>query len=326
MFTIIGADGKEYGPVTAAKIAEWIAGGRANLQTKARRAGETELRTLGDFPEFNPAATPPPIAGEAPPPAAAPAAGPAPLAGTPAEIAAALAPAAAHFDIFSCLGRSFELWKAHFLPLVGVSALIFVIQIIANMLPIIGVLCSLLLTGVFTGGLYYYYLGRMRGEHREVGDAFAGFTKAFVPLMLTGLIIQVVNIILIIVFFAPLVIAMVKSGMAANPGNFQVPVLSGLALGWMAVGIIPVLYLGVAWIFSHALVIDKGLGVWTALEVSRRVITRRWFSMFFLLICAGILACLGLIGLFIGVFFTIPLAVGALLYAYEDLCTPPPAA
>lgn len=68
MFTILGADGKEYGPVTAAKIAEWIAGGRANLQTQARRAGETEWRTLADFVEFNPAATPPPVPVAAPVP------------------------------------------------------------------------------------------------------------------------------------------------------------------------------------------------------------------------------------------------------------------
>jgi uncharacterized RDD family membrane protein YckC len=53
MFTILGADGKEYGPVTAGKMHEWIAGGRANLQTKARREGETEWKTLADFPEFS---------------------------------------------------------------------------------------------------------------------------------------------------------------------------------------------------------------------------------------------------------------------------------
>jgi uncharacterized RDD family membrane protein YckC len=70
MFTILGSDGKEYGPVTAAKIAEWIAGGRANLQTQARRADETEWRTLGDFVEFNAAVTPPPLpAAQAPAPA-----------------------------------------------------------------------------------------------------------------------------------------------------------------------------------------------------------------------------------------------------------------
>lgn len=66
MFTILGADGKEYGPVAATKIAEWIAGGRANLATQARRAGETEWKTLGDFVEFNPAAIPPPLPNGAP--------------------------------------------------------------------------------------------------------------------------------------------------------------------------------------------------------------------------------------------------------------------
>ena len=53
MFTILGADGKEYGPVSAGKLHEWIAAGRANLQTKARRAGETEWKTLADFPEVS---------------------------------------------------------------------------------------------------------------------------------------------------------------------------------------------------------------------------------------------------------------------------------
>lgn len=53
MFTILGADGKEYGPVTAGKIHEWIIDGRANLQTKARRTGETEWRPLAEFPDFN---------------------------------------------------------------------------------------------------------------------------------------------------------------------------------------------------------------------------------------------------------------------------------
>lgn len=71
MYTIIGGDGNEYGPVEAAEIIRWIAAGRANLQTKARRAGESDWRTLGDFPELQSA--PPPIAGVPPavPPVAA---------------------------------------------------------------------------------------------------------------------------------------------------------------------------------------------------------------------------------------------------------------
>jgi uncharacterized membrane protein len=32
---------------------------------------------------------------------------------------------------------------------------------------------------------------------------------------------------------------------------------------------------------------------------------------------------LGLIGLLIGVFVTLPILIGAVVYAYEDLCNPP---
>lgn len=64
MFTIIGGDGKEYGPVTADQVKAWMAAGRANLDTRAKAVGSEEWRRLGDFAEFAPGGTelPPPIA------------------------------------------------------------------------------------------------------------------------------------------------------------------------------------------------------------------------------------------------------------------------
>lgn len=71
MFTIIGADGKEYGPVPADKLREWIASGRANAQTQCRREGEAAWSTLGSLPEFAAsfASTPPPTPTFSPVPA-----------------------------------------------------------------------------------------------------------------------------------------------------------------------------------------------------------------------------------------------------------------
>jgi uncharacterized RDD family membrane protein YckC len=60
MFIIIGGDGKEYGPVTADQIRAWIAGGRANLDTKTKAVGSEEWRRLADFPEFSGVADAPP--------------------------------------------------------------------------------------------------------------------------------------------------------------------------------------------------------------------------------------------------------------------------
>ena len=318
MFTILGADGKEYGPVPAARIHEWLNGGRATLATKARRDGETGWKPLGDFAEF----AAPPSAPAEPPPAGSPATPAAPVTGPIGEIAAAYSARARQIDVFECLSRSFELWKANLLPLVGVALLVLLAQMILGFIPILGLVAGLFLNGVFYGGLYYYYLGKIRGEPREIGDAFAGFSRAFVPLMLATLLTSVLIVAVMLPFFGPFFLVIAK---AALSGGHVPPDLSGVSAGLILLGAIPMLYVATSWAFTFVLVIDKGLGPWTAMEVGRRVVTRQWFRVFFTLLLGGILAMLGLIGLVVGVFFTIPLMFGALLYAYEDLFNPPAA-
>jgi hypothetical protein len=321
MFTILGTDGKEYGPVTADKIQAWITGGRANLLTKAQRVGETEWKTLGDFPEFAAAATGGPPA-PAPAPTTAPGSAADAVAAGPVDakaFAADLNARAAPLDIFGCLGRSFDLWKSNLLPLVGVTLVVILVMMVLGIIPILGSLVNLLFTGVFYGGLYYYYLGKLRGEPREFGDAFAGFKLALGPLVLANLLIALLSVAAICVLIAPWAIPLflsIKGGHTPNP----------LLFVGIFVCALPVIYLSMSWMFTPILVIDKGLSPWTAMEVSRRVISRCWFRVFFTVFLASILAALGVIGLFIGVFFTIPLAFGAVVCAYEDLCNPPPAA
>jgi hypothetical protein len=63
MYKIIGADGKEYGPITADQLRQWIAEGRVNAQTRVLVEGATEWRPLADIPDFVtalPSAPPPP--------------------------------------------------------------------------------------------------------------------------------------------------------------------------------------------------------------------------------------------------------------------------
>jgi hypothetical protein len=52
MFKILGVDGKEYGPVSAEVLRQWIADGRANAQSRVQTAGSTEWRPLSELPEF----------------------------------------------------------------------------------------------------------------------------------------------------------------------------------------------------------------------------------------------------------------------------------
>ena len=62
MFKIIGAAGREYGPVSLDQLRQWRAEGRANAQTRVQAEGSTEWKSLADLPEFAPQpTTPPPI-------------------------------------------------------------------------------------------------------------------------------------------------------------------------------------------------------------------------------------------------------------------------
>src|SRR5712691_11185300 len=52
MYKLIGIDQKEYGPVSAEQIRQWVAEHRVDEQTKIQREGIGEWEPLGQMPEF----------------------------------------------------------------------------------------------------------------------------------------------------------------------------------------------------------------------------------------------------------------------------------
>ena len=54
MYKIIGADGKEYGPISAEVLRQWLDEGRANGQTKVLPEGAREWKTIADVPGLVP--------------------------------------------------------------------------------------------------------------------------------------------------------------------------------------------------------------------------------------------------------------------------------
>lgn len=73
MYQLIGGDQKEYGPVSADQVRQWISEGRANGQTLARFE-DGPWKPLSTFPEFAPLVTQagPPVLDVTPPYANAP--------------------------------------------------------------------------------------------------------------------------------------------------------------------------------------------------------------------------------------------------------------
>jgi hypothetical protein len=262
MYTIIGGDGKEYGPVAAGQIRAWMAGGRANIETKVKAEGSDEWKTVADFPE---------------------------LTGQGVADAPVFAARAGKLDIISCFERSWELLKANFWSLFGVSTLAFtfflIISGIQSLAPYLQILTPLLAVPLM-GGWYYFVLRKIRGEPATVGDLFAGFTRGYGNLVAAGLLVTTFTVIGLVCL------------------------------------LLPGIYLIVAYSFAYILATDKRLSFWESMETSRKTITRQWWSVLGLILLCIPFLLLGIAALGVGIFVALPLIIGAQAYAYEDLCNP----
>lgn len=282
MFTIIGADGKEYGPVTADKLREWIVGGRANAQTQCRRDGEAAWSTLSSLPEFAAsfANTPPPMGAGAPTHGATRETA---QNVDPQAYADAILASGAKLQIGAAISRGIDLLKTDYWAFVGVTFVMTLIVAVANFVPLGG----LLLTGLFVGGLEFYYVRKLRGESPTLSDCFEGFNRMTGALILGSLVATLLTLV-----------------------------------GCLFL-ILPGIYLAVAYTFTYLLILDHKLDFWPAMEVSRRVITANWFWMFLLIIAAAILSALGFVVLLIGYILTAPIFYAAIAASYEQLIGAP---
>ncbi len=71
--------------------------------------------------------------------------------------------------------------------------------------------------------------------------------------------------------------------------------------------ILPGIYLSIAYIFTMPLIVDKGMDVWDAMELSRKTVTQHWFKIFGLFFLLSLFMALGVLTLGIGLIWAVPL-------------------
>lgn len=195
-------------------------------------------------------------------------------------------------DYFS---RGWEIFKAKAPLFVLFTLLLVLIQIVISILPFpigargeegaSGGILSLafnIIAPALTAGYYFVAFQIARNRDAVFNDFFQGFNK-FLPIFLVSLVSTVLT-----------------------------------AIGFVLL-ILPGVYLAVAYLFAQPLVIDKSADFWQAMETSRKLITKKWFSFFGLLLLIFLLNVGGAILLGVGLLVTIPLSVCIIAAAYEDI-------
>jgi hypothetical protein len=84
-------------------------------------------------------------------------------------------------------------------------------------------------------------------------------------------------------------------------------ILMGLLimLGY-ALLVIPGIYLSIAYLMSLALMMDKDMGAWEAMETSRKAVSKHWFKIFFMYLLLMLMFVVAMIPLFIGLIWLLP--------------------
>lgn len=140
----------------------------------------------------------------------------------------------------------------------------------------------LFISGPLTAGFFIVARKIRKGEAYDFGTFWKGFDH-FVPLLLYTLISSILGF------------------------------LAFLAL------IIPGIYLAVAWSFAIPFIIFVNMEFWDGMEYSRKLITKKWWNIFGLLILLFLINIAGALVFFIGLLFTIPITYCALYAAFEDI-------
>jgi hypothetical protein len=185
MYKIIGGDQKEYGPVSADDVRKWIAEGRLNSQSRIQPEGSADWKALGELPEFANA-----LLGQSAGPSAGVGAKPPTVPG--AWSSADVLAQTPRLEIGRCLSRSWELCTANLGLLLGATFLVWIVGLAGQFIPLGGI-AVWLFHGVLAGGLCMVFLKRIRGEQTTVGEAFSGFNIAFGQLMLVGVVRQLLT-------------------------------------------------------------------------------------------------------------------------------------
>ena len=320
-YKVIGGDLKQYGPVSEADLRKWIADGRLNAQSLVQVHGDIEWKQLSTFPEFADL-----------------------FAGKPTTLSAPLPIVVPthwlerdyELDIGGCISRGWELVKNNFGALFLGTFLYLLIECgigVFGQIPFIGPVFSivnLIIVGPLMGGVFYMFIRAIRGEPASAGDVFSGFRLAFGQLFLGYLIPALFACLCMIPFAIVLVIKLLPvighlHGTTPDAAEIQslIPVIKEAALVCLPVFficLIPMIYLQTSWVFTLPLIIDKQIGFWVAMKASWKLVSKHWWHVLGLVVLVGLINVGGLLLCCVGILFTLPIGLGALMYGYETVC------
>lgn len=185
-----------------------------------------------------------------------------------------------HFEKYFTQG--WDLFRKEPVQLILYTLIVLAISIGLAMIPIIGAIGAFVIGPALTGGFYIGLRKIDSGEKVEIGDFFKSFDS----------IVQL----LLLAFISSVLISV----------GILLLVLPGI---WLAVGVI----------LCYPLVLFAKLEFWDSIVLGVKLVSKKWFHFFGLLLILALINFVGAIFFGLGLLITIPFSTGVVYAAYTDI-------
>lgn len=203
---------------------------------------------------------------------------------------------------------------------VGLFLLLVLIQIVANIVPLIGPLAVTLLSPVLVGGFLLGCEAVRRGGRLEVGHLFAGFqrhTGKLVTLGALSIVFGIVAAIVMIALVGASALPMMLGGAEPSPEDAMALVLPMLLAACVIVALsVPI---SMAMLFAIPLIVLNDSDVLAALKTSFFACLKNIVPFLVWSIVMFVLAIVASIPLFLGWLLLGPVMMVSLYMAYRDV-------
>lgn len=178
-------------------------------------------------------------------------------------------------------------------------------------LAIVVVLIAFMIAStVVTAGYSWFYLNLVRDGQANYGMIFEGFRRQMRSLLGALLFQTLISIAVTVPFTAAVQIIALAGGSGA------IMMLASGVLQLVSTAIS--LYLWAIWFFTTLLILDKRMRAWPAMQLSRKLVSKRiWMTVLFIIV-AAILTFAGFLVCIIGLFVSVPLFLAMKAALYED--------
>ena len=178
-----------------------------------------------------------------------------------------------------------ELVQKNIPAFVGIVIFMLITSYLLGLAGVTGIVINSILVSPLVVGSFFLIADKVKkGERVEPNDIYSSLTYAL-PLILIGLLSSLI----LAVVLSPSLISMQNSGMlafyqqvidGADPATLEMPQASGTASLVLLLNMIPFLYLAIAFYWGTLFILFHKVSFFRALELSRLVVTKRWWAHF----------------------------------------------